>query len=371
MIESLLDMLLSRFGSILAYQDNVLLVVGLVLALFVVYRAAKEKDYNVERVMDWVIWGVAAGMASIWLVGKVAALNFQSPNYLITQLPFVKLAGVFDLRLEFGLLVFVLYTFFLFRRWRWPLFPPLDFAALGNSFFLILAAPILKLPNLLTCVWQEDYSLLAARYSLPLFWASFAYHAAAFFLLSLIYKKHYRKERIFFLFFVLTLRPFLMLTGAIFLGILERGRLRQTCLLKRQGFVNFHLNMVRVISKVISRVTRRKTAEELEQERKDLERRLQDLEENQDPRGRPERVLENAPEEDAEEAEVGLRVGAIKRILVGRLRDVRNALGKLKRGSYGVCDRCGAKIDPARLKAKPDARYCLKCTRELEKERQA
>lgn len=105
--------------------------------------------------------------------------------------------------------------------------------------------------------------------------------------------------------------------------------------------------------------------EKLKEEEKELEERLKGLE-FQDPRSRPERTRENAPEEEGDEAEGGSRAWALKRLFIQRLRDVRDALGKLRRGSYGICDRCGEKIDPARLKAKPDARYCLECARELE-----
>jgi RNA polymerase-binding transcription factor DksA len=36
-------------------------------------------------------------------------------------------------------------------------------------------------------------------------------------------------------------------------------------------------------------------------------------------------------------------------------------LDKLTKGSYGICEDCGAPIAEARLEAKPAARYCIAC----------
>jgi RNA polymerase-binding transcription factor DksA len=42
-----------------------------------------------------------------------------------------------------------------------------------------------------------------------------------------------------------------------------------------------------------------------------------------------------------------------------QLRDVERALDRLDDGTYGVCEICGRPIEPARLEARPAARYCL------------
>jgi DnaK suppressor protein len=36
-------------------------------------------------------------------------------------------------------------------------------------------------------------------------------------------------------------------------------------------------------------------------------------------------------------------------------------------GNYGICERCGQQIDPARLEALPDTTLCLKCKQEIER----
>jgi len=49
-----------------------------------------------------------------------------------------------------------------------------------------------------------------------------------------------------------------------------------------------------------------------------------------------------------------------------RLNDVKNALAKIEKGTYGICEKCKKKIDYARLEVKPQANYCMKCEKELE-----
>jgi DnaK suppressor protein len=43
------------------------------------------------------------------------------------------------------------------------------------------------------------------------------------------------------------------------------------------------------------------------------------------------------------------------------LAEVERALGKLAAGSYGVCERCGRAISPARLEAMPACAVCIDC----------
>ena len=50
------------------------------------------------------------------------------------------------------------------------------------------------------------------------------------------------------------------------------------------------------------------------------------------------------------------------------LKEIEMALSKIKKRTYGVCERCSLKIEFRRLEAKPTAIYCLKCEREIEKE---
>jgi RNA polymerase-binding transcription factor DksA len=52
---------------------------------------------------------------------------------------------------------------------------------------------------------------------------------------------------------------------------------------------------------------------------------------------------------------------ALAASLVESLRATEHALSKLADGSYGICERCGQEIAPARLEAMPEARLCITC----------
>ena len=54
---------------------------------------------------------------------------------------------------------------------------------------------------------------------------------------------------------------------------------------------------------------------------------------------------------------------SMRRRLVSSLgtAEMRAALGRLADGSYGVCQRCESPIPIARLRAIPEARWCVTC----------
>ena len=49
-----------------------------------------------------------------------------------------------------------------------------------------------------------------------------------------------------------------------------------------------------------------------------------------------------------------------------RLERIQNALRRVEEGSYGLCERCGRNIEPARLEALPFASLCIDCARSSE-----
>lgn len=63
----------------------------------------------------------------------------------------------------------------------------------------------------------------------------------------------------------------------------------------------------------------------------------------------------------AREVDVGLRFR-----LQQRLDDLDRAEAKLDEGTYGICDRCHRPIPIQRLKAIPEAIYCVECQRMVE-----
>lgn len=51
-----------------------------------------------------------------------------------------------------------------------------------------------------------------------------------------------------------------------------------------------------------------------------------------------------------------------------KLMAIDEALEKIGEGTYGICEECGEKIGPGRLKVMPLAKSCLACQQNLEKE---
>ena len=50
-----------------------------------------------------------------------------------------------------------------------------------------------------------------------------------------------------------------------------------------------------------------------------------------------------------------------------RLKEVDEALDRIKNGTYGVCEECGGPISLKRLEVRPVAKYCVPCLTKLEK----
>ncbi len=59
----------------------------------------------------------------------------------------------------------------------------------------------------------------------------------------------------------------------------------------------------------------------------------------------------------AERGEAEALAGSLREAL----EEVEHALAKLDQGTYGICERCGKPINPARLEAMPAARLCIDC----------
>jgi len=52
------------------------------------------------------------------------------------------------------------------------------------------------------------------------------------------------------------------------------------------------------------------------------------------------------------------------------LRDVKDALRRIREGSFGACIECESAISPKRLAAVPWAAYCIQCQEAAERDRE-
>ena len=79
-------------------------------------------------------------------------------------------------------------------------------------------------------------------------------------------------------------------------------------------------------------------------------------------------VQGTADPEDAATADllVDLNLAEIDRDIV-ELRAIRDAIERVKSGRYGICERCGEQIGPARLEALPHAALCIECQTRAER----
>ena len=50
-----------------------------------------------------------------------------------------------------------------------------------------------------------------------------------------------------------------------------------------------------------------------------------------------------------------------------RIREIDDAIYRMKDGSYGVCEVCEEDIPEGRLEVRPNAKYCAQCKEDLEK----
>lgn len=63
----------------------------------------------------------------------------------------------------------------------------------------------------------------------------------------------------------------------------------------------------------------------------------------------------------ADEVEEYSRRLPLEHILEIRLKNISSALEKIKKGKYGICEKCAKKIPADRLEVYPEASSCLKC----------
>lgn len=66
-------------------------------------------------------------------------------------------------------------------------------------------------------------------------------------------------------------------------------------------------------------------------------------------------------DENASEVEGYADNLALENTLEKRLKDISDALDRIKKGTYGICENCNQEIDMERLRAYPAARICIKC----------
>ncbi|MFN2225073.1 MAG: TraR/DksA family transcriptional regulator [Anaerolineae bacterium] len=77
-------------------------------------------------------------------------------------------------------------------------------------------------------------------------------------------------------------------------------------------------------------------------------------------------------EPSADEADVDAyereKTWALMRRLQNKFDLIERAIEAARQGTYGICEGCGERIDPARLEILPEATLCLECQRKFERQ---
>ena len=72
------------------------------------------------------------------------------------------------------------------------------------------------------------------------------------------------------------------------------------------------------------------------------------------------------PDENAQEVDDYVTNMATEEALQKILRDIENALDRIKNKTYGICRYCNEKINEKRLLARPVASACIECKTKLQ-----
>ena len=105
----------------------------------------------------------------------------------------------------------------------------------------------------------------------------------------------------------------------------------------------------------------------LEEERKKLLLQIEVLK-TEDPFSDPSHADDNAAVDTDVREQVGHdTVEAEIKDATKRLGDLKLASELMKKGRYGVCERCNKDIPQARLELVPEARFCIECKKALSK----
>ncbi|MGD2104364.1 MAG: TraR/DksA C4-type zinc finger protein [Anaerolineae bacterium] len=98
-------------------------------------------------------------------------------------------------------------------------------------------------------------------------------------------------------------------------------------------------------------------ARELQRELQELRRQIAALEEG----------LEEKPDYGMGKGDPSITRWELDQAMLGDLRtraeSLERQLGRISQGTYGICEKCGNRIDPDRLAVLPDTNLCIKCAR--------
>ena len=114
------------------------------------------------------------------------------------------------------------------------------------------------------------------------------------------------------------------------------------------------------------------TQKELQEFEKELtERKVQILKNLEEAENKIVMMQNQEPKDEGDFAALAIETDIDDRIIRqqrAELNEIEIALGKIKAGTYGICEMCEEPIGIERLKVKNFARYCIVCREIVERE---
>ncbi len=120
----------------------------------------------------------------------------------------------------------------------------------------------------------------------------------------------------------------------------------------------------------MNKTTIEKIKKELFERKNQVEKELKNItEKDTGEKGEPRAKfpdIGSKPEENAMEIGEYTTNIATEKVLESTLRDINNALKRMKDGTYGICKYCGEEIGEKRMLARPVASACVECKSKLQ-----
>lgn len=101
-------------------------------------------------------------------------------------------------------------------------------------------------------------------------------------------------------------------------------------------------------------------------QQREVEKNIKEVEED-DPAKSPALAETSEPGTDSYIADVHTKIQVLKDQLKKTSNSIKSALSKMRKGTYGKCERCDKQIEIGRLLVIPTAQYCLICSKKTSK----
>lgn len=101
-------------------------------------------------------------------------------------------------------------------------------------------------------------------------------------------------------------------------------------------------------------------------QQREVEENLEEIEKD-DPVTTPSLVESSEPGTDSFIADAHSKTLVLGNQLKRTSKSIKDALKRIAHGTYGKCENCGKQVEIGRFFAMPTARYCLNCSKKIQK----